>query len=207
MFEDNFLNQEELNDDKIGENLIYQQMIEQYKQMLNNLRNENSILKYNLDEKSQIIKNFQKVSIEEQEKIEKLNKDNKKLLKENQEMKEKLKKLDNQKKEEKKRESIRIKEDLNSLKQELNTVQNFYSNQLKQKENYINNLQNNYSNLEGQYHQTLKSTLNSCQNSRPLSSNNSKSYLLDNREQKYSFYGNFNDRKSNCNNCSNNNLN
>lgn len=106
-----------------------------------------------------------------------------------------------------KEENENLKKNIKTFEEKINLLNSKNNKELLNKENYINNLQNNYSNLEGQYHQTLKSTLNSCQNSKPLSSNNSKSYLFDNREQKYSFYGNFNDRKSNCNNCSNNNLN
>ena len=52
--------------------------------------------------------------------------------------------------------------------------------------------------MEVQYQQTLTSTLNNLNNnfqnknhSRPLSNSNSRSILLNNNEEKYSFYANF----------------
>ena len=199
--EDNDFIEEDINDDQfIENNIIFQNMVQQYGQMINNLRNENTMLKYNLNEKLQLINHFQKISIEAQEKIDKLINVNKKILKENEEMKEKIKKINNEKKNNKKKESLKIKDDINSIKDELNHVHNFYSNQLIEKENCLNNLKTNYNTLEGQFQETLKSNINSCNNSPHLSNINSKSYLFDNNEQKFAFYGNY--YQKNCNNCS-----
>ena len=200
--EDNVFIEEDINDDdNFNENnIMFQNMAQQYGQMINNLRNENTILKYNLNEQLQLINHFQKISIEAQEKIDKLIKENKKIFKENEEMKEKINEINNQTKENKKKESLRIKDDLNSIKEEINQVHNFYSNQLIEKENVLNNLKTNYDTLEGQYQETLKSTINTYNNTPQLSNINSKSHLFDNKEEKFSFYGNY--YQKNCNNCS-----
>ena len=199
--EDNDFIEEDINDEQfIENNIIFQNMVQQYGQMINNLRNENTILKYNLNEQIQLINHFQKISIEAQEKIDKLINVNKKILKENEEMKEKIKKINNEKKNNKKKESLKIKDDINSIKEEINHVHNFYSNQLIEKENCLNNLKTNYNTLEGQFQETLKSNINSCNNSPHLSNINSKSHLFDNNEQKFAFYGNY--YQKNCNNCS-----
>ena len=115
-------------------------------------------------------------------------------------MKEKITKINNQAKDNKRRESLRIKDDLNSIKEEINQVHNFYSNQLIEKENVLNNLKTNYDTLEGQYQETLKSNINTYNNTPQLSNINSKSHLFDNKEEKFSFYGNY--YQKNCNNCS-----
>ena len=129
--EDNDFIEEDINDDQfIENNIIFQNMVQQYGQMINNLRNENTMLKYNLNEQIQLINHFQKISIEAQEKIDKLINVNKKILKENEEMKEKIKKINNEKKNNKKKESLKIKDDINSIKEEINHVHNFYSNQI-----------------------------------------------------------------------------
>ena len=199
--EDNVSIEEDINDDNfIENNIIFQNMVGQIGQMINNLRNENAMLKYNLNEKLQLINHFQKISIEAQEKIDKLISENKKIFKENEEMKEKITKINNQAKDNKRRESLRIQCDINSIKDELNHVHNFYSNQLIEKENVLNNLKSNYNTLEGQYQETLKSTMNSYNNTPHLSNINSKSHLFDNKEEKFSFYGNY--YQKNCNNCS-----
>ena len=199
--EDNVSIEEDINDDNfIENNIIFQNMVGQIGQMINNLRNENAMLKYNLNEQLQLINYFQKISIEAQEKIDKLISENKKIFKENEEMKEKITKINNQAKDNKRRESLRIQCDINSIKDELNHVHNFYSNQLIEKENVLNNLKSNYNTLEGQYQETLKSTMNSYNNTPHLSNINSKSYLFDNKEEKFSFYGNY--YQKNCNNCS-----
>ena len=199
--EDNDFIEEDINDDQfIENNIIFQNMVQQYGQMINNLRNENTMLKYNLNEQIQLINHFQKISIEAQEKIDKLINVNKKILKENEEMKEKIKKINNEKKNNKKKESLKIKDDINSIKEEINHVHNFYSNQLIEKENCLNNLKTNYNTLEGQFQETLKSTINTYNNTPQLSNINSKSHLFDNNEQKFAFYGNY--YQKNCNNCS-----
>ena len=200
--EDNVFIEEDINDDdNFNENnIMFQNMAQQYGQMINNLRNENTMLKYNLNEQLQLINYFQKISIEAQEKIDKLIKENKKIFKENEEMKEKINEINNQTKENKKKESLRIKDDLNSIKEEINQVHNFYSNQIIEKENVLNNLKTNYDTLEGQYQETLKSTINTYNNTPQLSNINSKSHLFDNKEEKFSFYGYY--YQKNCNNCS-----
>ena len=199
--EDNDFIEEDINDDQfIENNIIFQNMVQQYGQMINNLRNENTMLKYNLNEQIQLINHFQKISIEAQEKIDKLINVNKKILKENEEMKEKIKKINNEKKNNKKKESLKIKDDINSIKEEINHVHNFYSNQLIEKENCLNNLKTNYNTLEGQFQETLKSNINTYNNTPQLSNINSKSHLFDNKEEKFSFYGNY--YQKNCNNCS-----
>ena len=125
--EDNVSIEEDINDDNfIENNIIFQNMVGQIGQMINNLRNENAMLKYNLNEKLQLINHFQKISIEAQEKIDKLISENKKIFKENEEMKEKITKINNQAKDNKRRESLRIQCDINSIKDELNHVHNLY---------------------------------------------------------------------------------
>ena len=156
---------EEINEDIEPENIFYSKMIEEFGEMLKFLRNENIMLKATIDEKSQILQNFQNVTQEAKKKIDKLIEDNENLLNENKQMKEQLKKLNEQKKEEEKKENMQMKNELCSLKNELNTVQNYFTNQLKRKECCINDLKKNYDNLESQYQQTLKQTLNNCSNS------------------------------------------
>ena len=125
--EDNVSIEEDINDDNfIENNIIFQNMVGQIGQMINNLRNENAMLKYNLNEKLQLINHFQKISIEAKEKIDKLIYENKKIFKENEEMKEKITKINNQAKDNKRRESLRIQCDINSIKDELNHFHNFY---------------------------------------------------------------------------------
>ena len=79
--EDNVFIEEDINDDdNFNENnIMFQNMAQQYGQMINNLRNENTMLKYNLNEQLQLINYFQKISIEAQEKIDKLISENKKI--------------------------------------------------------------------------------------------------------------------------------
>ena len=60
--EDNDFIEEDINDDQfIENNIIFQNMVQQYGQMINNLRNENTMLKYNLNEQIQLINHFQKI--------------------------------------------------------------------------------------------------------------------------------------------------
>jgi regulator of replication initiation timing len=169
--ENNILEDLNNNENQI-DNIYYTKMIEQYGQMINMLRNENFILKNNLDEKTQIIKNFQNVTHEAKKKIDKLIENNEELLIENNQLKEKLKQMNEKKKENEKNDQIKIEDELKSLKQELNTVHNYFSKQLKNKESCITSLQKNYHNLEGQYQITLKNTLNNCSNNNKSNNNN-----------------------------------
>ena len=169
--ENNILEDFNNNENQI-DNIYYTKIIEQYGQMINMLRNENFILKNNLDEKTQIIKNFQNVTHEAKKKIDKLIDNNEELLIENNQLKEKLKQINEKKKENEKNDQIKIEDELKSLKQELNTVHNYFSKELKNKESCINSLQKNYHNLEGQYQITLKNTLNNCSNNNKSNNNN-----------------------------------
>ena len=169
--ENNILEDFNNNENQI-DNIYYTKIIEQYGQMINMLRNENFILKNNLDEKTQIIKNFQNVTHEAKKKIDKLIDNNEELLIENNKLKEKLKQINEKKKENEKNDQIKIEDELKSLKQELNTVHNYFSKELKNKESCINSLQKNYHNLEGQYQITLKNTLNNCSNNNKSNNNN-----------------------------------
>ena len=169
--ENNILEDFNNNENQI-DNIYYTKIIEQYGQMINMLRNENFILKNNLDEKTQIIKNFQNVTHEAKKKIDKLIDNNEELLIENNQLKEKLKQINEKKKENEKNDQIKIEDELKSLKQELNTVHNYFSKQLKNKESCITSLQKNYHNLEGQYQITLKNTLNNCSNNNKSNNNN-----------------------------------
>ena len=169
--ENNILEDFNNNENQI-DNIYYTKIIEQYGQMINMLRNQNFILKNNLDEKTQIIKNFQNVTHEAKKKIDKLIDNNEELLIENNQLKEKLKQINEKKKENEKNDQIKIEDELKSLKQELNTVHNYFSKELKNKESCINSLQKNYHNLEGQYQITLKNTLNNCSNNNKSNNNN-----------------------------------
>lgn len=201
MFNENDYIIEEVNDDdnnQIHNSHRVSNVSEQYKRIINQLSNENNMLKSILEEKMKIIEIFQKVTIEAKDKIDLLINENKKLIDENNRFKENMKLIEKEKKEELKNLNFKLQNELNLLKEELNTIQNYYNNQLKKKENYINNLKNNLQSVEAQYQQTLNSTLNNLsnnfvsRNNRALSSSHSKSILLDNREEKYSFYSNFN---------------
>jgi hypothetical protein len=201
MFNENDYIIEEVNDDdnnQIHNSHRTSNVSEQYKRIINQLSNENNMLKSILEEKMKIIEIFQKVTIEAKDKIDLLINENKKLIDENNRFKENIKLIEKEKKEELKNLNFKLQNELNLLKEELNTIQNYYNNQLKKKENYINNLKNNLQSVEAQYQQTLNSTLNNLsnnfvsRNNRALSSSHSKSILLDNREEKYSFYSNFN---------------
>jgi chromosome segregation ATPase len=177
MFDENEYISEEINNDIESDNIFYSKMIDEFGEILKFLRNENFMLKTTIEEKSQILQNFQNVTQEAKKKIDKLIEDNENLLNENKQMKEQLKKLNEQKKEEEKKENMQMKNELCSLKNELNTVQNYFTNQLKRKECCINDLKKNYDNLESQYQQTLKQTLNNCSNSQNNTYGCNNSYI------------------------------
>ena len=104
-------------------------MSEQYKIIINQISNENNMLKKVLDEKMKIIEIFQKVTIEAKEKIDLLIKENKKLVDENNRFKESIVLLEKEKKEELRNLNFKLQNELSLLKEELNTIQNYYNNQ------------------------------------------------------------------------------
>ena len=106
--ENNILEDFNNNENQI-DNIYYTKIIEQYGQMINMLRNENFILKNNLDEKTQIIKNFQNVTHGAKKKIDKLIDNNEELLIENNQLKEKLKQINEKKKKMKKMIKLKLK--------------------------------------------------------------------------------------------------
>ena len=98
------------------QNSNIQNISEQYNRIINQLSNENVMLKNLLDEKMKIIDIFQKVTIEAKEKIDLLIKENQRLFEENNEIKEKLRRMEEEKKEIQKNENSKLQNELNFLK-------------------------------------------------------------------------------------------